>query len=396
MNARSLAGIVAEELATIGIEPSADPSETDRVRRTEWSARWPGFGVRHYRSGRCVYVVQARMTGKVRTVTIGDARVVTRAQAADVARRVLLRAEVGENPAEARAKVRASPTYDAFLDEYWSKVEPTWKASTRARNRYYRCHLDRAFRRRFLDEIMPADIKRWFAQMTANVGPAAANRTFELLRSMFNKAEAWGVLAECSNPCIGVKANKLKRHECVLSEQELNRFGDALAEIEEADPMAVAALRLLALTGCRKSEICELAWSEVRGRRLLLHDAKTGPRTVWLGEAAQAVLARLPHHADLDHVFWRGDARLTISRLDQCYYRARAMAGLAHVRLHDLRHSFASHAASMSETLPMISRLLGHTSVKMTARYAHLDDACVVDAAERLGELLRKATGEGL
>lgn len=104
----------------------------------------------------------------------------------------------------------------------------------------------------------------------------------------------------------------------------------------------------------------------------------------------------VPHHADLDHVFWRGDARLTISRLDQCYYRARAMAGLAHVRLHDLRHSFASHAASMSETLPMISRLLGHTSVKMTARYAHLDDACVVDAAERLGELLRKATGEGL
>lgn len=127
-----------------------------------------------------------------------------------------------------------------------------------------------------------------------------------------------------------------------------------------------------------------------------MHDAKTGPRTVWLGDAVQAVLAGLPRHAELDHVFWRGDARLTISRLDQCYHRVRAGVGLPHVRLHDLRHSFASHVATMSETLPMISKLLGHTSVKMTARYAHLDDACVVDAAERLGELLHKATGEGL
>jgi integrase len=151
----------------------------------------------------------------------------------------------------------------------------------------------------------------------------------------------------------------------------------------------VAALRLIILTGCRKSEICNLTWDEVRGRRLLLHDAKTGPRTVWLGKEAQAILTGIERHPMQDEVFWTESGRIKIIQLDGCYYRVRRAAGLDHVRLHDLRHNFASHAVSMSETLPMIAKLLGHADIKMTARYADLDDAPVMEACVAIGAALR-------
>lgn len=224
--------------------------------------------------------------------------------------------------------------------------------------------------------------------MTADVGPAAANRTFELLRAMFNKAEEWGTLPEGTSPCHGIRLNKLRKHECLLSDDELARFGLALISEERKAPVAVAAIRLIALTGCRKSEICNLTWSEVRGRRLLLHDAKTGPRTVWLGEEARALLAGLPRDPAKDNVFFEDGRLLPMHVLDGCFVRLRNLSRLEHVRLHDLRHSFASRAAAMSETLPMIAKLLGHTDIKMTARYAHLDDASVVEACERVGDLL--------
>lgn len=157
--------------------------------------------------------------------------------------------------------------------------------------------------------------------------------------------------------------------------------------------MAVAAIRLIALTGCRKSEICNLSWSEVRGKRLLLHDAKTGPRTVWLGEEARALLAALSRGPTEDFVFSGDRGPLPIDALNRCFVRARRVSGLDRVRLHDLRHSFASRAASMSETLPMIAKLLGHADIKMTARYAHLDDASVLGTCDRIGELLVKMVG---
>ncbi|MDA7788091.1 tyrosine-type recombinase/integrase, partial [Sphingomonadaceae bacterium] len=117
-----------------------------------------------------------------------------------------------------------------------------------------------------------------------------------------------------------------------------------MSEIEaESQPVAVAAIRLLALTGCRKSEICFLCWNEVRGRRLLLHDAKTGPRTVWLGKPAQELLSAIPRDTQSDRIFWRKPNGLSLSCLEECFRRTRERAGLPQLRIHDLRHSFASH-----------------------------------------------------
>ena len=370
--------------------PAADARPVHRGRLTQWASELPGFGTRSYASGRRIYVVQARMDGRTRTVTIGDARVISRVQALDVARRVLVRAQVGENPADVLMSTRRVPRFDAFLSEFWGNVSPRWKPSTLDRNIYYRRHLERGFARRFLDKIEPADVSHWFAGLSAKSGPAAANRSLQLLGEVFNKADAWGVIPANSNPCTQIRRNPTRKHECMLSDAEFSRFGSALADLRVSAPMEADAIRLIALTGCRKGEICGLDWSEVRGRRLLLHDAKTGPRTVWLGTAAAELLERMPRHADLSSVFWIADKPLTVARMDGAYRRARLAAGLAHVRMHDLRHSFASHAAAMSETLPMISKLLGHSSVKMTARYAHLSDGAAIEDNERIGRLISK------
>lgn len=203
---------------------------------------------------------------------------------------------------------------------------------------------------------------------------------------MMRKAEDWGYRPEGSNPCAGVKANRRRQCERFLSDRELARLGQALRCSEATHPVHAAAVIMILLTGCRKSEILDLRWSEVKGGRLLLADSKTGARTVWLGNEAQAVLSRVGRAKPADLVFrLRSHSR---SALDGYWRTVRIEAALPDVRLHDLRHSFASFAARRAETLPMIGKLLGHAKQASTARYAHLDDCSARDANERIGRLL--------
>jgi integrase len=151
---------------------------------------------------------------------------------------------------------------------------------------------------------------------------------------------------------------------------------------------------LLLLTGCRMSEIMDLTCSEVKGGRLLLHDSKTGPRTVWLGNEAQMLLASLERRGGSDPVFWNKLTRRPVRSIGGFWKDVKAEANLHDVRIHDLRHSFASHAAARSEALPMIGKLQGHARLRTISRYAHLDDGPVLDAAERIGQLIADAMGE--
>ena len=389
MTAHSLTRIVAEDLASVGILDFKGAGRLGKPRKTVWSMTLPGFGVRHYASGREVYVLQTNMHGRLRIVTIGNVKLFTDAEAIDVARRILLRAQTGANPAETAKRIRSAPRFDVFLEEFWEKVAVRWKPRTRYSNDISRrLYLDSAFRNQFVDEITHAEVLKWFKRVSDRGGPGAGNRTLEILRSMMNKAEAWGYREECSNPCRGIRFNRKRKYECFLSNEELARLGAALEELKSDRLPHATALLVIALTGCRKSEILGLTWNEVKGRRLLLHDSKTGPRTVWMGDEARALLDALPRHPRHNRVFWHGEYDDLDSSVYFHFQAARAKAGLPKIRIHDLRHSFASHAAAMSETLPMIGKLLGHARVSSTARYAHLDDRSVIDAAERMGELL--------
>jgi integrase len=198
---------------------------------------------------------------------------------------------------------------------------------------------------------------------------------------------------EGTNPRKRVKKYHEQKRERFLSAAELQRIGEVLAEMEaERIEMhsAVAAVRLLMLTGCRLSEIMTLKWDYVRLRAGEVHlaDSKTGKKTVQLGDAAVAVLRNLPR---LDANPWVIPGRVEGSRLTDLqpfWQRLRARAGLKDVRIHDLRHTYASVAACQGKSLPMIGKLLGHTQVQTTARYAHLAHGTVKDAANDVSELI--------
>jgi integrase len=246
----------------------------------------------------------------------------------------------------------------------------------------------------FIDEIEQSHVLTWFNKVSVNGGPGAGNRCFEILRSMFNHAERWGMRPEGSNPCTYIRPNKRRKCERFLSNQEIARLGEVLHRKLRTHPLHSTIVQLLLLTGCRVSEIKDLTWSEVKGGRLLLHDSKTGPRTVWLGDEAQMLLASLERRGSSDRVFWNKQTRRPVAEMHGFWAEVRTEANLPGVRLHDLRHSFASHAAARSETLPMIGKLLGHSRLQTTSRYAHLDDGRVLEAAERIGALIADAMGE--
>jgi integrase len=387
MTALCLDAILAEEMARVRLAPERRPSE--RSCRTVFAADLPGFGVREYRSGRRVYVVQCRIGGRMRTVTLGSVTVLAKRTARDVARRVLLRACVGENPVETRTRVRAAPSYRVFLDKYWKQVSPSWKPTTQTTQANYRsAYLDSAFPGMFIDEIEPEHVARWFAATTERAGPGGANRVFEILRAMMNKAEDWGYRAQSTNPCAGLRTNRRRKIERQLSEEELARLGQALRSVGERFPLQCAALTLLLLTGCRKSEIVDLRWSAVKGRRLRLADSKTGPRTIWLGDAARRLLDDLPKRRGEERVFPL--KAQSSGALTQTWALVCSEARLSRLRIHDLRHAFASFAANRSETLPMIGKLLGHAKVATTARYAHVSDEAAQTACERIGKLIQE------
>ena len=395
MTALALKQIVSEALAEVGANVAWMRLPKGKPRTTTWLGIEHGFGIRHYATGRNVYIVQTRMAGRLRTVTIGPASVITRHQATIVARRVIAYAQVGLDPATERKRIRSAPRFDDFLEEYWQRWSPHWKASTyETHEKYRRLYLDDAFPGIFIDALNEADVTKWFADLNNRIGPGGANRVMSILNNMLNKAESWGYRLENTNPCRAVRLNRKRRCERFLSRAELERLGEVLARMRAGDDpvrsIAATAVALLLLTGCRAGEMTSLQWQDVRGNRLKLRDSKTGPRTVWLGDEARALIDGLPKHKKIVWLFWNWRYRKPLRDITHYWHEIRAEAGLHRVRLHDLRHTFASHAAMNKETLPMIGRLLGHTNPQSTARYAHLDDEHVLDAAEQIGAAIER------
>jgi integrase len=398
MTSLSLRQIVEKALADVGADPALASRPKGRARTTTWLGGESGLGIRHYPSGRHVYVVQTRMAGRMRTVTIGPANVITRYQASSVARRVLAHALVGHDPATTRQRIRSAPSMDDFIQEYWEKCAASWKPSTqRTAAEYRRNSIDGAFPELHVDSLAEADVAKWFAALTDRAGPGAANRSMDILRAALNKAEQWGYRLENTNPCRHIRLNRKVSRTRHLSELEMTRLGRALADLRNDKSQVLSAqataITLLLLTGCRRSEVLGLQWPDLRGGRLRLRDSKTGPRTVWLGSEALDLLAGHPRYPKVSWIFWNLRLKKPMRDLQSAWAQARDAACLRDFRLHDLRHTFASHAAMGKESLPMIGRLLGHTKVASTARYAHFDDSHLLEAADLIGCAIERALG---
>ena len=352
----------------------------------------PGFGLRIHPSGRKVWIVQARIEGRSRRIVIARHGEMELAEARRRARNMLDRIRAGGNPADDIRREKETPTLRQFADEYLRRCEPHWKPSGRKTVRIYlKARILPAFGRMPLDRIGPEDVAAWFDAASRDK-PGAANRAFEILRAIMFRAEEWGLRERGSNPCLGIAKNPRNRIARFLDTDELARLGRALDTREAEWPEAVAAIRLLALSGCRRSEVLNLRWRDIGADAINLPDSKTGPRSVPLGTAARTHVAALPGARDPDAFLFpryaegRGAYSLATRWRAVC-----ADAKLGSLRLHDLRHTAASHAVMSGENLPLVGRLLGHRRHRTTAGYAHVADGHLVEAAEKIGAIIADA-----
>lgn len=357
----------------------------------------PGFGVRVMPSGKRFFLVQYRRHGRTRRVMIGQFGIVT----AELARREAtiklgsVRGADGD-PAAMRDADRQSTTMkelgERFLNQY---VPVRCKPSTQTEyRRSVELFLDPFFAKQRVRSVTTADVAELHGSLSHI--PYQANRTLGVLSKMMNLAETWGMRDKHSNPCEDVERYPERKRERFLSPKELQSLGQALtdAEVSQAETKyAVAAFRLLLLTGCRLSEIQTLEWSGVylEQKELRLQDSKTGAKTVHLGDAPVTLLEALARVAGNPYVIAGRKGKAHLTDLQHPWRRIRKAAGLDDVRIHDLRHTFASGGLLVGEGLAMIGKLLGHTQVQTTARYAHLASDPVKQAATKISDRLASA-----
>lgn len=354
-----------------------------------WDADLPGFGVRVYPTGTKVYVVQTRGQGRSRRVTLGRHGVLPADEARRCAARTIARIKMWDEPSAADPAdvVTVAEFAGRYLQEHVAiRCKPRTRVLYRA---VVRRHLVPA-----LGETPVAGIGR---EQVADLHyrlretPYAANRAINLLAQILDAAQEQGLRPpDAANPCRSVEKFRELRHERFLSEVEFRRLGRVLEAAAGgaggASPAAVAAIRLLVLTGCRRSEILGLRWDDVEldAGELRLRDSKTGARMVPLSPAAAEVIAELPRIPGNPWVIPGRNPGAPLRNLQYPWEILRARAGLEDVRIHDLRHSFASRALALGEGLPIIGELLGHRRVGTTARYAHLALESVKTSASRV------------
>ena len=255
---------------------------------------------------------------------------------------------------------------------------------------YYRNQILPWFKGRAIVDITRPDIQKWFASLHAT--PVAADRSAPVLSVILRQAEVYGYRPEGSNPCTGIKRYRRRGRERFLTADEIRRLSQVIDRHRDSHPLQASIVRLLLLTGCRKSEILTLRWSDYREGDLHLADSKTGPRTVWLSSAARRILDGLPVTGRWMFPSARRNSHLSQDSLGRFWQRIRVEAGIEDVRCHDLRHTYASVALAHGETILTIGRLLGHNDPATTLKYTHLADATVHEAAEALAPILG---GEG-
>jgi integrase len=387
-----------------------------------WDDAIVGFGVGAFPSGKKVYVAQYRQNGHSRRATIGEHGRLTPDEARTEAKKLLGAIAQGADPISQRKAARAVPLFHDVADEFL-RAHVAAKRKPRTLAAYGTLlskHILLAIGAMRVTDIRRHDISRFHASLSAT--PGAANRTLTVISSIWNWATSEHEELELPpNPVKGIKRNPEHGCERFLTTDELARLGDALREgetiglpyaVDEAkpkakhapkpenrrralDPFAIAAVRLLIMTGARLREILHAKWQHVDFERgiLFLPDSKTGKKPVYLSAAALAILAALPRIEGNAHIIVGAKDGAPRADLKRPWAAVTKAAGLEGVRIHDLRHSFASIGAGASLGLPIIGKLLGHATPAMTAKYAHLDADPMRRAVEVIGATISAAMG---
>lgn len=404
-----------------------DAVKPDGRDTIHWDDELPRFGLRVKPTGAMAFVLQYRNTqGRTRRFALGRVGEMTPEEARTKARRLRQSVREGADPSAARHDRKADPTIADLVDLYLKDgpaAKPAKKASSWATDASnLRRHVVPLLGRRHLSALTKADIQRFQRDVTdgktaadertgkkrgraiVEGGPGTAARATVVLGAMLQWAVAQGHRAD--NPAKGVKLNKLPRRERFLSTGELAKLGDALAAAEQegVNKRSLAALRLLLMTGCRKNEVLSLQWENVdfEHAALRLPDSKTGAKVVPLGAPALTVLAALKPVDDKprdparpNYVFPAARGEGHHLGLPAIWRKIAKAAGLHGVRIHDLRHGFASIAVADGSSLFIVGKVLGHTQAATTERYSHLDLDPVRAVADRTSRKIAAAMLSG-
>ena len=362
----------------------------------------PGFGVRVLPSGRKSYILQYRANrNKVRKKALGMHGVISLDEARKKAFAMLAEVQSGIDPIgvleEQNNALTVNQLADRFIEEHINVHLKPRTAAGYIRNL-------KKFILPQIGKIKVADVQRSdiaaFHHSRRN-SPYEANRCLEIISKMFNLAEMWGLRPDGTNPRRHIKKYPEKKRERYLTPEETKRLGNTLKTLEEEEIESLSAIhciKLLLLTGCRLSEIQTMKWEYIKWDKHEIHlpDSKTGAKTVYISEQVIQLLRHIKHHLDTPignpYVIYGKIEDAHLTDMQKPWRRIRKRALLPDVRIHDLRHSFASYAASQGMSLQMIGKLLGHTQVQTTARYAHLMADPIKEAAGQVAN----AIGEGI
>jgi integrase len=383
-----------------------------------WDNEVKGFGVRVRSGGTKTYILHYRTSGgrggQLRKITIGRHGSPWTVQTARIeAKRLLGLAAAGADPARTRIAERHAITVSELCDLYLAEGASHKKTSTLKADRgRILHHIKPLLGRKTIKEIGRADIERMMIDVKSGVtaaspskdrkrppgslpigGTGVASQCVALISTLLSFAVARGLRSD--NPAKGIKRPPVRKLDRFLSAAEISRLASALEAEAHAtgNPYPVAAIKLLLLTGARRGEITGLQWQNVDFARkcLRLPDSKTGAKVIFLNDAALEILRGLPRLSKNLHVIPGTRTGAAFVGIDKVWARVRAAAALSDVRLHDLRHSFASMAVSDGFSLPVIGALLGHKNTATTARYAHLASDPLRAANEAVGAKIATA-----
>jgi integrase len=362
---------------------------TSKGRLDLYDTAISGFILEVRPSGNKTYYLRYRDPhGKQRQYKIGDAQSLSFEQAKQAAQTLRAKVVLGENPSVDKAELKKMPTLAEFAYERYLPYVKGYKRSWQKDESILKLHIIPRFGRLHLDEITTRDVSLFHLSLPSKgYAPGTANCILVLLRYMFNLARKWDF--DLKNPATGIsKLEENNIQQRYLNPEETQRLYGCLQE--SGNTQLKYIVPLLLLTGCRKRELLDAQWAhvDIERRTWRIPLSKSGKaRHVPLSLGVLAILAQLPRFEGCPYLVPNPETRRPYISIFAPWNRVRKQAGLPEVRMHDLRHSFASFLINSGRSLYEVQHLLGHAQSITTQRYAHLSQSTLLDAVDAVNDL---------